>query len=119
MAEKYSVTLAAFAKELNLETLYTPKSLDTIYVSNNDINRLTAIPSLIQRLDLSPMQQFFGLGLGNCDTASFSICNTPFYRHYDYLHYTWFTSAMIFLETGYLGLGLYTSFFVSCFSVIL
>ncbi len=39
MAEKYSVTLAAFAKELNLETLYTPKSLDTIYVSNNDINR--------------------------------------------------------------------------------
>lgn len=85
------------------------------YSSNNDINRLTAIPSLIQRLDLSPMQQFFGLGLGNCDTASFSICNTPFYRHYDYLHYIWFTTAMIFLETGYLGLGLYISFFVACF----
>ncbi|MBQ8624534.1 MAG: HPr(Ser) kinase/phosphatase, partial [Oscillospiraceae bacterium] len=39
MAEKYSVSLAEIANELNLETVYTPKSLDLLYVSNNDINR--------------------------------------------------------------------------------
>ncbi len=39
MAEKYKVSLAQIANELNLETVYTPQSLDTLYVSNNDINR--------------------------------------------------------------------------------
>ncbi len=39
MAEKYKVSLAQIANELNLETVYTPQSLDLLYVNNNDINR--------------------------------------------------------------------------------
>ncbi len=39
MAEKYSISLAALAQELELETLYAPRSLDTLFVNNNDINR--------------------------------------------------------------------------------
>ena len=85
------------------------------YSSSGDINRLSAIPGLIQRLDLSLLEQTFGMGLGNCDTSAFAVCNTPFYQQYGYLHYTWFTSAMVFLETGYVGLGIYLSFFAVCF----
>ena len=39
MAENYKVTLAQIADELNLETVYTPKGLENLYVHNNDINR--------------------------------------------------------------------------------
>lgn len=85
------------------------------YSSQGDINRLSAIPTLSKMIMKNPLNRIFGLGLGNCDTSAFSICNTPFFRQYGYLHYTWFTSAMIFLETGYVGLGLYIAFIVSCF----
>lgn len=85
------------------------------YSSVGDINRLSAIPSLCRRIVTNPVQQFLGLGLGNCDTSSFAICNTPFYQNYGYLHYTWFTSAILFLETGFIGLGIYTSVFIACF----
>ena len=85
------------------------------YSSGDDINRISAIQSLSERIVTNPLQQFFGLGLGNCDTSSFAVCNTPFYQRYGYLHYTWFASAMVFLETGYIGLGIYISFFAVCF----
>lgn len=39
MAETYKVVLSDFVKEIKLETLYTPKDLDKIYIVNNDINR--------------------------------------------------------------------------------
>lgn len=84
------------------------------YSSTNDINRLSAISVLSHKLELTPLDQIFGLGLGNCDTSSFAVCNTPFYRRYEYLHYTWLSVAMVFLEMGYLGLVLYIGFFVVC-----
>lgn len=98
---------------LTFESLFELATKDN-YSEGNDVNRLSAIPSLCQKLDLNPIQQIFGLGLGNCDLSGFAICNTPFYVQYGYLHYTWFTAAMIFLETGYLGLTVYVGFFVCC-----
>jgi len=53
-------------------------------------------------------------GIVGFETA-FAICNTPFYQRYSYLHYTWFSAAMLFLETGYVGLVLYGMFFVLVF----
>lgn len=85
------------------------------YASEGDINRLSAVSSLSEQILTKPVQQLFGLGLGNCDTSAFAVCNTPFYRKNSYLHYTWFTSAMIFLETGYCGLSIYSGFFVANF----
>lgn len=85
------------------------------YSSQRDINRLSAIPTLNKKILKDPVDQIFGLGLGNCDTSAFAICNTPFFRQYGYLHYTWFSIAIIFLETGYVGLFLSFSFFVACF----
>lgn len=85
------------------------------YSTQNDINRLSAIPTLSRKILTNPLDQLFGLGMGNCDTSAYAICNTPFYQQYAHLHYNFFSSAMIFLEMGYVGLVLYIGFFVACF----
>lgn len=108
------VDMFGFEGFFSLEKLWE-SAIQENYSSSGDINRLSAIKSLILRIGLNPIDQIFGLGLGNCDTSAFAVCNTPFFQQYGHLHYTWFVSAMLFLETGYLGLGLYICFFVICF----
>ena len=54
----------------------------------------------------------FGMGMGNCETASFSFLNTPFYLRYNKLNYTWLSTAFLFLETGYMGLAFFYGFFL-------
>lgn len=85
------------------------------YSSTRDLGRFTAIPTISEHYLTEPLERLFGMGLGNCDTSAFAICNTPFYRSYSYLNYTWFSSAFLFLETGYIGLFLYLLFFVLVF----
>ena len=84
------------------------------YSSQKDLNRLSAIPTLMEHYVTEPARQIFGFGLGNCDTSQISIFNSAFYRQYSYLNYTWLTSAMLFLETGFVGLIFYALFFVIC-----
>ncbi len=82
------------------------------YTSSGDLNRLTAI-SRINELWLQNWgQRLFGLGLGNCDTSTFAVVNTPFYEQYGYMHYTWMTYAIMYLECGWIGLIFYFGFFV-------
>lgn len=85
------------------------------YATTEDLGRLTAIPRISKTILTDLPSKLFGMGLGNCETSSFEICNTPFFKAHSHLHYTWFTSACLFLETGYVGLGIYLSFFVTCF----
>lgn len=85
------------------------------YSSSRDLGRFTAIPTISKNFLTEPLEKIFGFGLGNCDTSSFDICNTPFFRSYSYLNYNWFSSAFLFLETGYVGLILFLLFFVVVF----
>ncbi len=85
------------------------------YATSKDLGRFTAIPTISRDFLTGPLERLFGMGLGNCDTSSFDICNSPFYQTHAYLNYNWFSSAFMFLETGYTGLALYLSFFVICF----
>lgn len=87
----------------------------TNYSSSRDLGRFTAIPTISKFYLIEPFEKIFGLGLGNCDTSAFAICNTPFYQSHSYLNYTWFSSAFLFLETGYIGLFLFLLFFVVVF----
>jgi len=87
------------------------KALKRNYASARDLNRLSAIPVISDTLMTKGWDRLFGFGLGNCDTSSFAICNTPFFQRYSYLHYNWFSAPMLFLETGYIGLGMYFIFF--------
>ncbi len=85
------------------------------YSSTQTVNRLSAIPTLAKTIVVDLKDRVFGLGLGNCDTSAFKICNTPFYQTYGFLRYTFFSGAFLFLEVGYIGLILFISFFFLCF----
>lgn len=84
----------------------------TSYSSTKDLGRFTAVSTISDTILSDIPQKLFGLGLGNCDTSSFSICNTSFYQSHSYLNYNWFSSAFTFIETGYVGLVLSITFFV-------
>ena len=84
------------------------------YATKDDLGRLTAIPTISRKILTDWPSRLFGMGLGNCETSSFEMFTTPFFRSHERLHYVWFLSAFLFLETGYVGLVLYLGFFVLC-----
>lgn len=85
------------------------------YASDKDLGRFTAIPRIAKTIHTDWLSRLFGMGLGNCDTSSFAICNTPFFQSHRSMNYIWFSSACWFLETGYVGLFSYLAFFMMCF----
>lgn len=90
---------------------------DTGYATDEDIGRFTALPVISQRFLPGFFRKLFGLGLGNCDSSSLSMFNTPFFEFHQTVHYSYFSYAFLFLETGFVGLALYASFFVASFFV--
>lgn len=90
---------------------------DTGYATDEDIGRFTALPIISQRFLPGFFRKLFGLGLGNCDSSSLSMFNTPFFESHQTVHYSYFSYAFLFLETGFVGLALYASFFVVSFFV--
>ncbi len=89
------------------DTAISPKG----YTSAGDINRLTAISGANEWFLTTWDQQLLGLGLGNCDTSAYTFLNTPFFKQYGHLHYTWLSTAFVYVEMGYLGLVFYFGFF--------
>ena len=90
---------------------------DTGYATDEDIGRFTALPVISQRLLPGLFRTLCGVGLGNCDSSSLSMFNTPFFESHQTVHYSYFSYAFLFLETGFVGLALYASFFVASFFV--
>lgn len=110
---RYATVLFDYKDTLSLENLLA-LATKVNYSSSGDVNRLSAISSLAKNVIQNPLYQLFGMGLGNCDTSNFAVCNSVFYQQYGHLHYTWNMSAMLFLETGYVGLCIYFMFLISC-----
>lgn len=81
------------------------------YTDSGDMNRLTSIPIAWDMFLTTWPKRLFGLGLGNCDSSTFSFLSTDFFQKYGYLHYNWFSVSFMFLETGILGLTCYLAFF--------
>ena len=107
-----------FAGFLSLEKLLDALS-NPNYATKEDIGRFTAIPIISKNFLPSLPDKFFGIGLGNADTSSLAVFNTPFYDMYGFLHYAIFSYSFLYLETGIVGLLLYVSFFVASFVVAL
>lgn len=95
-----------------LEWFWETALSDVGYTGHGDLNRLTAITRINEMWLTEWPQRIFGMGLGNCETASYRILNTPFFRSHGHMHYTWISYAMIYLEMGYVGLVFYLGFFV-------
>ncbi len=85
------------------------------YSGAKQVNRLSAIPIISEKFFDTPLEKLFGLGMGNCDTAAYEFLKTPFYTQYSYLRYQWFSTAYLYLETGFVGLTAYLGFFVLIF----
>ena len=81
------------------------------YTGAGDMNRLTSVPMSLNMFLTSWPKRLLGLGLGNCDTSTFNFLNTPFFKSNGYLHYSWFSTSFMILETGLIGLLTYLSFF--------
>lgn len=105
-----------FADFLSFDSLIKALT-DTGYATDEDIGRFTALPVISQRFLPGFFRKMFGLGLGNCDSSSLSMFNTPFFESHQTVHYSYFSYAFLFLETGFVGLALYASFFVASFFV--
>lgn len=105
-----------FTDFLSFDSL-TKALTDTGYATDEDIGRFTALPVISQRFLPGFFRKLFGLGLGNCDSSSLSMFNTPFFESHQTVHYSYFSYAFLFLETGFVGLALYASFFVASFFV--
>lgn len=97
---------------LSIESILKIAASDRGYTSSGDMNRLTALMIISNRFLTTPIKQLFGMGLGNCDSAGYAFLTTPFYNRYSNLRYHWFSHAVMYLETGLIGLSLYGAFFV-------
>ena len=85
------------------------------YTGKGDFNRLHFLGTSNRMFLTNMFDRIFGLGLGNCDSSTYSIVTSPFYRNYGYLHYNWFSSAFMYLENGWLGLIFFFGFFFLIF----
>ena len=107
-----------WAGKLNVAEMWEEIASDEGYTDAGDLNRMTAVPDAMAMFLHTLPQKLFGLGLGNCDTSSFSFLNTPFYEENSWLHYSWFSSSFLVLETGLVGLVLYVLFFLLIFFAV-
>lgn len=117
LASTLLVTLFGFESFLSFEKIWENATQEH-YSSSQTVNRLSAISTLSKKIVPNFNDRLLGFGLGNCDTSSFEICNTPFYQTHGHLRYTFFSAAFLFLEVGYVGLMMYVAFFVLCFFLI-
>lgn len=85
------------------------------YSGAKQVNRLTTVPIISEKFLDTPLKKLFGLGLGNCDTSAYEFLTTPFYTQYSYMRYQWFSTAYLYLETGFVGMSLYFGFFILIF----
>lgn len=100
-----------FSDFLSFENLINA-IINPTYATKEDIGRFTAIPVISDRFLTGIPDKLFGIGLGNADTSSLAIFNTPFFDAHGALHYSIFSYAFLYLETGILGLILYSIFFI-------
>ena len=100
------------------ESIFHSAATDAGYTATGDLNRLNGIRVINETWLTTWPQRLFGLGLGNCETASYPFLSTPFYLANGDSHYTWMSYTMAYLETGYLGLIFYFGFFLGCYRCI-
>lgn len=95
---------------------YSAGYTSSIY-SVSEVNRLTFIPILNERVLNTNLLRLFGMGVGNCSFSGIEFLNTPFYKAYSGLRYEWFSSSYIYLESGWVGMILFIGFFALLFVV--
>lgn len=118
------VLIVIFAMGLNLLSnvggmgsleILTNKDAFMAYQENAyALPRVGSSPILSKMFFFKDWQCLFGLGIGMCEESStLSFIDSSFYDKYSWLNYNWFTFHISFLQTGWLGILLFISFFLS------
>ncbi len=98
-----------FDGSLSLKKMISIVADDSGYTGSGDLNRLNAVSGVFQNVfggDI--LKGLFGLGIGSAHTGGGM---TRFARIYFDMHYSWFSSSYMFVETGFFGLILYMGTF--------
>lgn len=102
-----------FERILTLDGLWEQMAGEYGYGNKGYINRLTSI-SVINKYFFDAKGMFaklFGLGIGNVEYSKFPMFTSPFYNTYgETFRYLGFSSAVLYLEVGLLGLLLFCLF---------
>ena len=99
----------------NLENIWNTATSKLGYTGAGDWNRLTAVPIAWNEYLLTWPQKLFGLGLGNCDFSPIAGMTSPYYDANWTNNYYMFSSGLIMLETGLVGMITYVGFFLMIF----
>lgn len=110
----YRIFLNVFPNiDLSIEGLYEYASSNKGYTSSGDLNRLNFFGTINNEFLGGTWKKIFGLGLGNCDSATgMNIVTTPFSKRFGGLHYNWMSTTFMYLENGVVGLIFLFGFFV-------
>lgn len=75
------------------------------YSEANDLSRFRFMQQLNEIIfDNFDVSSILGLGLGSTDVSGIAMFRSAFFDRYQYLHHTWFSSSMLYLELGLVGL---------------
>lgn len=110
-----SVALGIFAQinPLQYKTLVNFDELLTEADNSNietgyGISRLNAFTQISEQFFKNdPFTMFIGFGFGSASQSSIPFFCAPFYYFYGWLNYYFLTSAMVFIQLGYLGVALF------------
>ena len=104
-----------WANWFNIQSIWETAISSAGYTGQGDWKRLTAVPIAWNTFLTTWPQKLFGLGLGNCDFGPIAAMTSPFYIEYFQTNYYSFSSGIIMLETGLIGMIVYLMFFVMVF----
>lgn len=99
----------------NIRRIIADASTEGGYGYTGYIDRLNAIPVINKYFfnELGLWVKLFGIGMGNGEYSSVNFLTSPFYNKFgNTFHYMNFTSAVLYLEVGFVGLILYSFSFI-------
>lgn len=112
---RYFPYYANFFTVENIIKQLTDKESTYTYRQGLDIGRSSIfykLPPVVKDWG-GEMAKWFGIGLGNGEYSStFNFLKSDFYNTYSQSNYAFFSLAFLFVETGYLGVIAYLSFFI-------
>lgn len=111
---KFNDNGATYSDNFTINGMVNIMTRDSGYDGVGDLNRLTGIKVINDNNEMFINKYFnrlFGIGLGNAEYSN--LYNSNYYIENNKTHYQWFQAIWTYIETGYIGLIIYISVFIS------
>lgn len=104
------------AMEYSVAGIIKASSTEGGYGYSGGIDRLTFVSVINEVIFQDWRERIIGIGIGNAEYSAFSVLRSPFYNRYGMqLSYLNFSSAMLYIESGLVGLISYACVFIGFF----